>query len=97
MMIGVDIDWHVSVPEYKDVYLTRVVKGIENAVFQAIKDKLEGVFTGGEWVGTLQNDGVGIAPFHDYDDEVPQAVKDELEAVRQGIIEGTIDTGWPAE
>ena len=97
MMIGVDTDWYISAPEYQEIYLTSALKGIDNAVFQAIKDKLQSTFTGGEWIGTLENDGVGIAPFHEYEDEVPQAVKDEMEGVRQGIIEGTIDTGWPSE
>jgi len=97
VMIGVDTDWYVSAPEYKEVYLTSVLKGIDNTVFQAIKDKLEGLFTGGKWVGTLENDGVGIAPLHEYDNEVPQMVKDQLEGIRQGIFEGTIDTGWPSE
>jgi len=96
-MIGVDTDWYVSAPEYGEVYLTSVLKGIDHAVFQAINDKVKGVFTGGEWVGTLANDGMGIAPFHEHEGEVPQAVRDELEEVRQGIIEGTIDTGWPSE
>ncbi len=95
MMIGVDTDWYISVPEYKDVYLTSVLKNMDVAVFEAIKAVVEGKFQGGTFVGTLANNGVGIAPFHDFEDKVPEDLKAELEEVRQGIINGEIDTGWP--
>ncbi len=95
MMIGVDTDWYVSAPEYKDVYLTSVLKNMDVAVFEAIKLVVEGKFKGGVYVGTLANNGVGIAPFHDFEDKVPADLKAELEEVRQGIIDGTVDTGWP--
>ena len=44
------------------------------------------------FIGTLENDGVAIAPFHDFEDQVPQEVKDRLEELRQGIIDGEIVT-----
>ena len=97
MMIGVDTDWYISAPEYKEVYLTSVLKNMDVAVFEAIKAVVEGRFQGGTYVGTLANNGVGIAPFHDFEDDVPEELKAELEEVRQGIINGEIDTGWPKE
>ena len=36
-------------------------------------------------------DGVGLAPFHEADPFVSQDVRDALDQVRQGIIDGTID------
>lgn len=35
------------------------------------------------------------APFHEAEPDIPQAVKDAVEAVRQGIVDGTIDV-WQA-
>ena len=95
MMIGVDTDWYISAPEYKDVYLTSVLKNMDVAVFEAVKSVVEGKFKGGVYVGTLANNGVGIAPFHNFEDKVPADLKAELEQVKQGIIDGTIKTGWP--
>ncbi|MFQ6000983.1 MAG: BMP family protein [Anaerolineae bacterium] len=95
MIIGVDVDWTVSAPEYTSIILTSVEKRMDVAVFDAIKAVIDGTFEGGVYVGTLANDGVGISPFHEFDDDVPQEVKDELETIKQGIIDGTIDTGWP--
>jgi basic membrane protein A len=60
--------------------------------FDAIKAAMDGTFAGGVTVGTLENGGVDIAPFHDLDSMVPSEVKSELETVRAGIIDGSIAT-----
>jgi basic membrane protein A len=89
-LIWVDTDGFVSAPEFSDLMLTSVVKNIDVAVFTAIEQGVNGNFEGGVFSGTLENEGVGIAPFHDFEDEVPQETKDELEEIRQGIIDGSI-------
>ncbi len=88
--IGVDTDWFVSAPQYKDILLTSVVKGIAVSVEAAIKEVVDGQFKGGNYSGTLANDGVGIAPFHDMDSKVSSSMKSELETIRKGIINGSI-------
>ncbi len=94
MLIGVDTDWCISAAEYCPVTLTSVMKNMHIAVRDAIKMAKEGTFQGGVYVGTLKNGGVGIAPFHEFDDDVPASLKAELEEVAKGIKDGTIDTGW---
>ena len=94
MLIGVDTDWCISAAEYCPVVLTSVMKNMHIAVRDAIKMAKEGTFQGGVYVGTLANGGVGIAPFHEFDDDVPASLKAELEEVAKGIKDGTIDTGW---
>jgi len=39
----------------------------------------------------LAVDGVGLALFHEADAAVPQPVRAALEAVRQGILDGSIN------
>lgn len=96
MVIGVNTDLYQSVPEFKDVYLTSVLKQADVVVFEATKRMEEGTFAGGtNYLGTLANGGVGLAPFHDYEDAVSPALREELAEVEQGIIEGRISTGWP--
>jgi len=90
MLIGVDTDWYISAPEYAETYLTSVLKNMDVAVFNAIKSLTMGSFKGGAYVGTLANDGVGIAPFHDYTDAVPQSLVDELATLREAIVAGEI-------
>jgi len=94
MLIGVDTDWCISAAEYCPVVLTSVMKRMDMTVPLAIKMAKEGNFKSGELLGTLENGGVSIAPFHEFDDDVPASLKAELDTIRQGIINGTIDTGW---
>jgi phosphate/phosphite/phosphonate ABC transporter binding protein len=96
MVVGVDTDNYVSAPEFGDVYLVSVLKRIDVAVFEAVKAMETGTFVGGSnFIGLLSNEGVGLGPFHDYEDKVSQEMKDELKVVEQGVIDGMISTGWP--
>jgi basic membrane protein A len=96
-VIGVDTDWTVSVPEAADIVLTSVLKNMDVAVFETIReasaDDFEG-FGGTNYVGTLANDGVGIADVAA--GTISADVEAELETIKEGIIAGTIDTGWAA-
>ncbi len=42
-----------------------------------------------------KNEGTGLAPFHDFESQVPQELKDQLEQIRQGIIDGSIEVTSP--
>jgi basic membrane protein A len=89
-IIGVDVDQYLTDPEHQGVYLTSVEKKMDATVMQAIKMAQDGSFEGGVVVGTLDNGGVGLAPFHDLDSAVPAELKSELDTIRQGIIDGSI-------
>jgi basic membrane protein A len=41
-------------------------------------------------VGTLENDGTGLSPFHDFDSKVPAELKTELDQLKSDIVSGTI-------
>jgi basic membrane protein A len=90
-IIGVDNDWFLTAPEYSDIVLTSVLKLMDVTTYDAILSAADGSFEGGVTVGTLENGGVGLAPFHDLDSMVPAEVKAELETVKQGIIDGSIN------
>jgi basic membrane protein A len=87
--IWVDTDGFEST-EYGDILMTSVVKGMDVSVSEAIKESIEGTFTNELYVGTLANDGVGLAPYHDFDSEIPQELKDKVDELKQGIIDGSI-------
>ena len=85
-IVGVDTDWTVSASEYSDVIFTSVLKNIDNAVFDAAKSVADGSFAGGVYLGTLENDGVGLA-------EVSGAAAEltaELDQLKADIIAGTV-------
>ena len=89
-VIWVDVDGYETVPDYNDLILTSVLKGITVAVETAATEAADGTFSNEPFIGTLENEGVGIAPFHDFEDDVPQELKDEVEQIRQQIISGEI-------
>jgi basic membrane protein A and related proteins len=90
MVIWVDTDGCVAVPDSCDLFLTSVKKNMDVAVFDTMNSVIEGTFEGGLYVGTLENDGVALGDFNEFDDDVPQELKDRLEELRQGIIDGSV-------
>ncbi|NND91279.1 MAG: BMP family ABC transporter substrate-binding protein [Granulosicoccus sp.] len=89
-IIGVDADLYITDPNNGRVYLTSVTKRMDATVTEVIERAMNGSFEGGVLVGTLENGGVGVAPFHDMQASVPDPLKAELEQVRAGIIDGSI-------
>ena len=89
-IIGVDVDQYDTDPEHRSVFLTSVLKRMDSTVMEAIKEAKDGTFQGGVTVGTLDNGGVGLAPFHALDSEVPADLRAEIGQIRMGIIDGSI-------
>jgi basic membrane protein A and related proteins len=92
MMIWVDTDGYEST-SFGSIILTSVEKRMDNAVYDIVEQTLNDNFTGGIYEGTLENDGVGLAPFHDFEDEVSDGLQAELDEIREGIISGDITVG----
>ncbi len=89
-MMWVDVDGCVSAPQYCKYFITSVQKGIVAAVSTAVTGTANGTFKGGNYVGTLANGGVALAPFHDFDSKIPSSLKNELAQVKSGIVDGSI-------
>jgi basic membrane protein A len=53
----------------------------------------------GVYVADLKNEGVLLAPYHDYDSKLDAKIKDRIEKAKADIIAGTLDpvTGKPAK
>lgn len=96
-IIWPDTDGCVSAPQYCDVFLTSVMKGMNVAVRTTVEATLNDKFSSERYVGTLENGGVKIAPFHEFSDDVPQKLKDELKKVDERIVSGDIDITSPAQ
>jgi len=93
--IWVDTDGYVSLTGVQDVILTSIMKNMDTSVYDVIKSAKDGTFKGcTNYVGSLANNGVGIASYHDLDSKVPAELKAEIEALKAKIISGEItDTG----
>ncbi|NQV19756.1 MAG: BMP family ABC transporter substrate-binding protein [Armatimonadetes bacterium] len=93
--IGVDVDAYFILPEVRDILLSSCLKRADNAVYNTVDDFMNDNFNGGGvYHGTLENEGVGIAPYHDFEELIPDSIKVEIETIIQDIISEELDTGW---
>jgi len=87
-IIGVDVDMTISNPTQAEVYVASVLKKIDAAVLQAVKDALAATGGGTDYLGTLENGGVGVS----ITSTITPELQAELDAVTAGIIDGSIVT-----
>lgn len=90
MLIWVDSDGYLTASEYGEFMLTSVMKGIGPAVQDTVREAAAGNFSNEPYVGTLENEGVGLADFHDFADKVPAELSAKIEEYKQAIIAGDL-------
>jgi basic membrane protein A len=91
--IGVDVDQYYSYPDVDSCLLTSAEKHLAQAVRQAVLDGAGGKLKGDLRVYNLQNSGVGVAPFHEWDGKVPADVKSRLQDIQGKMAAGSLKTG----
>jgi basic membrane protein A len=98
-VIWVDQDGCTSAEQYCSVFLSTVVKNIKDAVKEAVVSGAKGeqLDASAGFVGTLANNGVSLAPFHDFDSKVPAELKTELDQLKQDIVAGKVAVNSPAQ
>ena len=91
-MIGVDADLFETDPTTQEVVMTSILKNMKVSTYEAIMSAANDGdnFDFAPYVGTLENDGVGIAPFHNFESKVPADLSDQLQEIAAGIKDGTI-------
>jgi len=89
-VVWVDSDGYESTDKGQFI-LTSVMKNMGQSVTDVIAQDLKGEFSSEPYLGTLENEGVGLAPFHDFDGEVSDELKKELEDLKQQIIDGDVE------
>jgi len=92
---GVDADAYFAMDaQYQPVWLTTVEKAIAPFVTLAIQEQSEGTWAPGAFVGDLNNDGVGLSDYHDWDPRVSPELKAEVEQVLEDIKSGVIKADY---
>jgi basic membrane protein A len=91
-VIWVDVDGCESAQQYCSTFLTTVVKNIPDAVKDAVSKgaKGEALPSSPGFLGTLANNGVSLAPYHEFDSKVPAELKAEVDKLKADIVAGTI-------
>jgi len=97
LVVWVDNDGYESLPaEYRPVLLTSVLKDTEQAVREIAVASRDGDFDAEPFVGTLENEGVGLAPFHDLEDRVGADLAAEVDALRDRVAAGEVTVTSPS-
>lgn len=91
-VIGVDVDQYLTLPEVQDCIMSSATKGLTDDVAALIEAAALGTFPGGEVFGPAV-----LAPFHNFEDVIPQDVKDQLAEISDMIDSGAIDPCAPFE
>src|SRR4029078_5315300 len=79
--IGVDTDQAISLSEYAKAILTSAQKAIDVSVLDNFNKNQAGDLGGENYIGTLENKGVLISPYHDFDSLIPADLKSELDTL----------------
>ncbi len=89
--IWVDVDGCESTPDCPAI-ITTVVKNIPDAVKEAVLKAAGGekLSANPGFLGTLANNGVSLAPYHEFDSKVPAELKAEVDKLKADIAAGTV-------
>lgn len=92
LAIGVDTDQFETLPSVQKCIVSSATKNIVEAVKQSLLRIAQGEFTPGFHTDNAATNGIGLAPFHDKDADVPADVKTLLETTFAGLADGSIKT-----
>ena len=88
--IGVDSDQWETVPEAHSCLVSSAMKLITPGVFDLISLSKDGALpSDGNFFGA-----VGLADFHDFDAEISDDIKTQLDEITVGMEDGSISTGY---
>lgn len=94
MGIGVDVDQYFTFPDVASTLLTSATKNMDVAVARAVDAFAAGQLDSGILLSTVENGGVGLAPYHDMAAMVPDACQTAVDKAAAGLIDGSISTGY---
>ncbi len=93
MCIGVDVDQFLSYPDVDSCLITSAEKHLDLAVKTAITGMVQGSFQAGIITFDITNDGIGLAPFHNFDSQISADVKAKMQDIQAKLKSGAITTG----
>ena len=91
--VGVDVDQFISYPDVASCLLTSAEKHLDLAVLQAITGMVKGTPIAGIQSFNIKNDGIGLAPYHSQDSNIPADVKAKITDITAKLKSGALTTG----
>jgi basic membrane protein A and related proteins len=93
--VGINIDQYNTDPEIQSALITSAMKNVDVAVYNFLKSVADGSVTAGISIANLQNGGVGLAPFHDWESKIPSDLKAQIQKAGDGLKDGSIHIDLP--
>ena len=90
VVIGVDNDISLKIPKYESVILTSVIKNISISVQSVTEEFINNKFTYDDYIGTLENKGVNLAPYYNFDSKIDSRLKDDVDKLGDDIKLGIV-------
>jgi basic membrane protein A len=90
--IGVDVDQHESYPAGAACIITSATKSLELSVSESIKAIAGGTAKGGVQIWNAAKDGVGYAPFYEWESKLPADTKATVDTAFAAMKAGTLTT-----
>jgi basic membrane protein A len=87
--IGVDTDQWETVPEAQPCLISSAMKLIDSGVRDLVLAGADGSLAPGNFFGP-----VGLASYHDFEDEIPDDVKDTVSQILAELESGALQTGY---
>ena len=89
--IGVDTDQYISIgPPTNAALLTSAQKAIDVSVLDFFNQVAGGYLGGTDYSGTIANNGVLLAPYHDYDSKFSADLKAEVDTLKAKLADGSV-------
>lgn len=89
-VIGSETDAFADLPDIRPMVVSSAVDDIRSGVLDLIRITRAGQFSPGEFFGQ-----VNLAPFQDWDRQIPENTKQQLANIQRGLINGSIQSGVP--
>ena len=94
--VGVDGDQYISYADVDSCLISSAEKHLDLAVKEQITNAVKGNWKSGIANYDISNNGIGLAPYHDYDSKIPSDVKSKITDIESKLKSGQISTGVSA-
>jgi basic membrane protein A len=89
-VIGAETDPYVRLPDIQPWLITSAINEIRPGIHDLMRLARDGKLPSGNYFGESQ-----LAPFHEWERQVPQSAKDRLNVIENGLADGSIRTAIP--
>ena len=89
LCIGVETDQWETLPGAQPCLISSAMKLIDKGVKELVLKGVNGSLPAGNFFGE-----VGLASYHDLEDDVPSDIKDLVNTISAEVVSGAIDTGY---